>query len=72
MIGETTFQPYAINTFSHKGKQFSTIIPMHYVSPHWVSSYMRKDGTFVHGYCRDGDGNTKINRITGFYARNPH
>lgn len=71
MLGECTFQPYAINTFSGRGKQFSTITPLHYVSPHWVNSYRRKDGTLVRGYWRDGDGNTMINRATGYFARNP-
>lgn len=71
MLGETTFQPYAINTFSGRGKQFSTITPVHYVHPHSVSSYRRKDGTWVRGYWRDGDGNTLINRATGYFARNP-
>lgn len=28
-----------------------------FVNPHEVSSYTRKDGTFVRGYWRDGDGN---------------
>lgn len=72
MIGETTFQPYAINTFTGNGKQFSILTPAHYVNPHPVSSYMKKDGTFVRGYWRDGDGDTGINRYTGYYARNPN
>jgi len=69
MLGETTFNPYAINTFSGKGPSLSSSV--HYVRPHYVSSYTRKDGTFVKGYWRDGDGNTKKNRMTGYYARNP-
>ena len=72
MLGETTFQPYAINTFSGKGKRFTTLTPAHYVHPHHVSAYMRKDGTAVSGYWRDGDGNTGINRNTGYFARNPN
>ena len=72
MLGDTSFQPYAINTFSHNGKIFTTLTPAHYVNPHTVSSYYRKDGTFVAGYWRDGDGNTSINRDTGYYARNPN
>ena len=72
MLGDTSFQPYAINTFSRTGKQFTTLTPSHYVNPHVVSSYRRKDGTFVAGYWRDGDGNTDINRSTGYYARNPN
>lgn len=72
MIGDTSFHPYASNTFSHKGRSFNSITPMHYVKPHYVRSYRRKDGTFVSGYWRDGDGNTKINRSTGYFARNPN
>lgn len=71
LIGEEAFQPYAINTFSHRGREFTAITPVHYVSPHSVRSYRRKDGTYVSGYWRDGDGNTNINRDTGYYARNP-
>ena len=72
MLGESSFQPYAINTFSHRGKQMTTITPAHYVSPHNVRPYQRKDGTYVSGYWRDGDGNTDINRATGYYAKNPN
>lgn len=72
MLGENSFQPYAINTFSHKGKEFTTLTPVHYVSPHPVRPYRRKDGTFVAGCWRDGDGNTDINRSTGYFARNPN
>lgn len=72
MLGESAFQPYAINTFSGRGKQFTTLTPVHYVRPHPVSSYVRKDGTVVSGYWRDGDGNTSINRSFGYYARNPN
>ena len=72
MLGETTFQPYAINTFSGRGRQFITLTPAHYVHPHNVSAYMRKDGTAVAGYWRDGDGNTTVNRATGYFARNPN
>lgn len=72
MLGEQSFQPYAVNTFSKSGRQFSTINPAHYVSPHNVKPYRRKDGTFVSGYWRDGDGNTSINRNTGYFARNPN
>lgn len=71
MIGEAAFQPYKVNTFSGNGREFTTITPAHYVHPHRVSSYTRKDGTFVSGYWRDGDGNTKVNRATGYWAKNP-
>ena len=72
MLGEQSFQPYAVNTFSHRGKEFATITPVHYVRPHEVRAYTRKDGTPVSGYWRDGDGDTTINRSTGYYSRNPN
>jgi len=70
MIGEGSYQPYAINTFSGKGRLLLT--PIHYVHPHSVSSYVKRDGTVVSGYWRDGDGDTSRNRATGYYARNPN
>lgn len=72
MLGEGTFEPFAVNTFSHQGKQFTTITPAHYVRPHEVRPYRRKDGTFVSGCWRDGDGDSTINRDTGYFARNPN
>ena len=72
MLGEQSFQPYAINTFSHRGKNFEEITPIHYVRPHEVRQYSRRDGTLVSGYWRDGDGDTTINRQTGYYSRNPN
>jgi hypothetical protein len=72
MIGETSYQPFAINTFSHNGRSFATLTPAHYVRPHQVSSYTRHDGTFVEGFWRDGDGDTSVNRATGYFARNPN
>lgn len=72
MLGESTFQPYGINTFSRNGKEFTTITPAHYVNPHCVRPYRRQNGTFVAGYWRDGDGNTDISRNTGYFARNPN
>lgn len=71
MLGETAFNPYAINTFSGNGRQFDKCGSLHYVRPHQVSSYVRKDGTFVKGYYRDGDGNTRIDRLFGYFAHNP-
>lgn len=71
MIGDSTFQPYAINTFSRNGKAFAAYTPIHYVRPHIVRSHFR-NGTFIPEYWRDGDGNTNINRDTGYYARNPN
>ncbi|MGD7007017.1 hypothetical protein [Metabacillus sp. 84] len=35
---------------------------VHFVDPHYVDSYVRKDGAFVEGYFRDGDGNTAVNQ----------
>lgn len=71
MLGETTFQPYAINTFSGKGKWLFADEKIHYVHPHYVNTYVRKDGTVVDRYWRDGDGNTLIDRSTGYWAHNP-
>lgn len=60
MLGETAFS----------GSD-SMMRPTHYVSPHWVNSYVRRDGTVVSGYWRDGDGNTFVDRGFGYFARNP-
>lgn len=43
----------------------------HHIRSHYVSPYVKKDGTFVSGYFRDGDGNTRINTFRGYYGRNP-
>lgn len=72
MLGEMTFRPYAINTFSGRGERFTMLTPAHYVHPHHVSAYTRSDGTPVAGYWRDGDGDTGINRSLGYFARNPN
>lgn len=70
MIGDSSFKPYAINTFSHRGRQFSTITPVHHVKAHYVQPHFRQ-GKYISGYWRDGDGNTKVNTYHGYYARNP-
>lgn len=70
MMEETIFQPFAINTFSGKGKKLLTLTPAHHVSPHHVQSHFR-DGKFISGYWRDGDGNTRVNTYRGYYAKNP-
>lgn len=74
MVGEGTFRPYAINTFSGQGRRLGGGIgdDMHYVHPHKVSSYVRSDGTIVSGYWRDGDGNTAVNRLIGWRQHNPY
>lgn len=61
---------FKVNTFSHRGKNFEEITPIHYVRPHEVRPYSRREGTLVSGYWRDGDGDTTINRQTGYYSRN--
>ena len=66
MIGDYTFSGKTSNFFSPTRSS-----PIHYVHPHWVNSYTRKDGTFVHGFWRDGDGNTGIDRAFGYFAHNP-
>ena len=65
MIGDYTFTGKTSNFFSPTQSS-----PMHYVHPHFVSAYARKDGTFVNGFLRDGDGNTGINRAFGYFSRN--
>ncbi len=65
MIGENTFLNRVNNTFAPTRSS-----PMHYVHPHWVSSYTKKDGTFVSGFWRDGDGDTSVDRLFGYFARN--
>lgn len=32
-----------------------------FVDPHQVDGYYKKDGSYVNGYWRDGDGNTSVN-----------
>lgn len=66
MIGENTFLNRVNNTFAPTRSS-----PMHYVHPHLVSSYTKKDGTFVNGFWRDGDGDTSVDRLFGYFARNP-
>lgn len=60
------------NSFSNKARNYFTPTkssPVHYVHPHWVSSYTKSDGTFIQGFWRDGD--TSVNRLFGYFARNP-
>lgn len=71
MLGETTYQPFAINTFSKRGRQFTVLTPAHYVAPHKVKPYRRKDGTFVSGSWRDGDGDSRTHRKIGYFRKNP-
>lgn len=59
------------NTFSNKGSQFKSS-DEHHVRSHAVRSYVKKDGTFVSGFWRDGDGNTSINTFGGYFAKNPN
>lgn len=66
MLGGNTFANKVRNEFAPTRSS-----PVHYVHPHWVSSYTKKDGTFVEGFWRDGDGNTAINQAFGYFARNP-
>lgn len=66
MLAGNTFINRVSNTFAPTRSS-----PMHYVHPHWVSSYTRKDGTFVQGFWRDGDGDTSKDRSFGYFARNP-
>lgn len=59
-----------MNNFSDK-KPAQFMAKYHHVSPHFVKSYTKKDGTFVSGFWRDGDGNTKIMNFRGYVASNP-
>jgi len=64
------FSEFGRNTFSGKGSNFSTLTPMHYVTPHYVRTHIQ-DGKVISAYWRDGDGNTSINRSFGYTASNP-
>lgn len=46
-------------------------LSMHYVEPHYVSSYFRADGSFIEGYLRDGDGDTSTFDGNGYMRKNP-
>lgn len=70
MLGETTYQPFAINTFSGRGRQFTTLTPVHYVTPHKVRAH-RRNGVYISETWRDGDGDPTVNRSTGYFAKNP-
>ena len=63
-VHKFNFQPLQID-FDHT----------HFVKPHFVEGYIKKDGTFVEGYFRDGDGNTDVNRTLemggGYIRTNP-
>ncbi|QCX33146.1 hypothetical protein FDN13_05210 [Caloramator sp. E03] len=53
-LGAIAFKVYNMTSNSSNNNR-------EFVDPHWVNGYKRKDGTFVNGYWRDGDGNTNIN-----------
>lgn len=65
------FSEFSRNSFSGNGKNFTTITPVHYVKPHYVKSYFR-NGSYIAGFWRDGDGNTCVDRNTGYIATNPN
>jgi hypothetical protein len=65
-----SYKPLAIDTFNGQGIKTYTGIPVHHVSPHYVSEHFRQ-GKYISGYWRDGDGNIKVNTYQGYYARNP-
>jgi hypothetical protein len=54
---------------------FDSLTDSHFTDPHWVNDYVKDDGTFVHGYWRDGDGDTSHNHDKlhggGYYAHDP-
>ena len=43
----------------------------HIVKSHYVRPYTRKDGTFVRGHWRDGDGDSTRNNFSGYLRKNP-
>lgn len=59
------FEPLDLNVFGNA----------HVVDPHYVDGYFRKDGTYVEGYYRDGDGNHNTHLTTeqggGYLRTNP-
>ena len=65
------WQPYSSNTFSRRGKSLGIAYAVHHVNPHHVQGHFR-DGKYISGYWRDGDGNTKVNTYRGYYANNPY
>lgn len=64
-----SWSPFSVNTFSGKGRSLAAITPVHHVAPHYVQGHFR-DGKYISGYWRDGDGNTKVNTYRGYYAKN--
>ncbi|WP_167511298.1 hypothetical protein [Pseudobutyrivibrio xylanivorans] len=66
----SSYQQLAINTFGGKEKNTFYNLPIHHVNPHYVRPHFRQ-GKYISGYWRDGDGNTSINTYNGYYARNP-
>lgn len=69
-----TWEPFAIHTFSGKGKELGTITLTHHyqhINPHHVRGHFR-EGKYIPGYWRDGDGDTSVNRGTGYWRRNPN
>ena len=60
----------AINRLSNR-KSNESSLKYHNVKPHYVGAYIKKDGTFVRGHLRDGDGNSATYNPDGYYALNP-
>ncbi|MBU3102312.1 hypothetical protein KPL44_24035 [Clostridium sp. DSM 17811] len=52
------------------------ITDTHFTDPHFVEDYVKDDGTFVHGYWRDGDGDTHhdLDKLEdgGYYTHDPY
>lgn len=71
MLQVAGWQPYSVNTFTGKGKPMAVAFPVHHVRPHYVQAHFR-DGKYISGYWRDGDGNTKVDTYRGYYAKNPN
>lgn len=52
------------------------ITDAHFTDPHWVSGYLKDNGTFVEGYWRDGDGDTEhdLHKFEGggYFVHDPY
>lgn len=57
-----------MNNFNDK-KPMHYTTDSHHVNAHFVKPYVKKDGTFVSGSWRGGDG--KIMTSSGYWASNP-
>ncbi len=72
MLGDGSYHhEFSVNTFSKLGKSMNINNHIHYVHPHSVKAHYR-GGQFIQGYWRDGDGNSRVDRATGWTQANPY